>query len=195
VQIELRCDVSTAALSSGEVDVMLQAEPGASPGLASRPLVQQQLFAVAGPTFRGDAEAHALPAAALIESLECPWSLWFGRLGRRGPAGPPAITVDNEGAAIEMAKAGVGVCLARSALVQDALRTGSLVRVGSAETPAGALHFVWSVSTAKGALAQTFMSWLSDDLAVAGAAAYAPRNVGATSSFVPGMLLAAAPVG
>lgn len=195
VQIELRCDAS--AFSPCEVDVMIQGEPGASPGFASRPLVQQQLFAVAGPAFRGAAEAHALPTGTLIESPEWPWSLWFGRLGRRGPAGSPAITVDDEGAAIEMARAGVGVCLARSALVQDDLRAGSLVRVGSAETPVGALHLVWSVRSAKGVLAQTFMSWLSEDLTAAGALAPAPllRDAGLSSSLVSEMLLAAASAG
>lgn len=59
---------------------------------------------------------------------EWTWERWFDRLGI-GPPASPAMRFSSIGPALHAAIEGVGIALARSLLVRDALRDGRLVRL------------------------------------------------------------------
>lgn len=157
---ELRTDLSIEALRSGTADVVVVAGLDAWPGLASRRLRRDTVLPVAAPRLVG--RAPQLGEHPMVENLAYPWRLWLSRLHQMEIAPTFSVVVGDGGLAIDAAKAGLGVSLARSSLVHEDLAAGKLVRVGSAELPAdGDYHVVWDPNGARGLLAAAVVERLT----------------------------------
>jgi LysR family glycine cleavage system transcriptional activator len=94
--------------------------------------------------------------------VEWSWTTWFERLGLGRP--PPAeIRFATIATAIAAALAGNGIVLARSLLVQDALRDGRLVRVlpQSWDLPSSKTQIVrWPAAMASDHRVKAFIDWI-----------------------------------
>jgi LysR family glycine cleavage system transcriptional activator len=161
--LELRPDLGIAAVQAGEADLCIHYGTGAHAGLAAQVLAREAVFPVAAPHF--DVDPDDLTDAALIENSDQSWALWFGHFEVPRPSRPPALTVRDLRLALDAARAGLGVCLARGSLVADALRCGDLVRLGERSLPAAApCQAVWRAHGPKLRLVARFVDWLADEV-------------------------------
>lgn len=159
VDIELRAQGGISDLLSGSVDVVVAQGASAPAGMQARLLARESLIPVAAPGLfpRLPARPEEVIAAALIHCPARPWGLWLEAAGLdRRPSGE-ALKVDDLACAIELARAGMGVCLAPRLLVQDDLRLRRLVRVSDVEAglPEG-YWALWGAASPKGELIETF---------------------------------------
>ncbi|MGQ0660824.1 LysR substrate-binding domain-containing protein, partial [Sphingosinicella sp.] len=132
IELELRCGAALADLTADEVDVAIRFGPGGWTGLQARHLGDESLFPVASPDYRdGDLprSIEALHGCTLIRHPESTWRLWLHPLGHNPNDFPSTLTIDDLGVALDVARRGGGVALARSWLVQDDLKAGRLVRL------------------------------------------------------------------
>src|SRR5579859_565797 len=161
IDIDLRSVASTAALRGSEIDLAVRSAPGADLGLSSRLIAHERLWPVSAP---GIAQATSLQEASnssLIESLEHHWSLWFSHGARKQPIGAPALVVDTDLLAMEVAKSGLGVCLAPAILAKKDLESGALVRLCDEGVRASSFyHLDWSPMSTKGHEIELFIAWL-----------------------------------
>ncbi|WP_293382938.1 LysR substrate-binding domain-containing protein [Phenylobacterium sp.] len=166
IDLELRSVVSAAALTAGEIDVAIRSNGGVDLGVSTRLIAQERLCPVAAPRLAHLQDLTQTPRHLLIESHEHPWSLWFAQSPRRLCEGAPSIQVDTDVLAIELARAGLGVSLARRLLVEADLAEGALVRLGEVEIPArSAYHLVWNPASTKHPEIALFLAWIGEALA------------------------------
>jgi LysR family glycine cleavage system transcriptional activator len=189
IPIELTILESDASAKSAGLDVSLRWLPaqGFRPASTQRPLCREHVFPVCHPRLLPNRRSR--PDATLLRSLpllhkgragedngaEWSWSTWFDRLGLGRP--PPAeVRFATIATAIAAALAGNGVVLARSLLVQDALRDGRLVRVlpPSWDLLSSKIQIVrWPAPMARDHRVTAFVKWV---LATAKAADAAARR-------------------
>ena len=168
VHIALRSDAAALRPESGEAHLVLYAGAHPSTALSSRLLFTERVLPVGPPDFAAYRDVRDVPPSARIENLDQPWSVWFADLGFDAADEPPCFTVDDEVLAIELAKSGVGACLARQLLVADDLRHGRLVRIGPVTSLGVGVYLVTTNRDARRAPVQQFSAWLADELAAAG---------------------------
>jgi LysR family glycine cleavage system transcriptional activator len=73
-----------------------------------------------------------------------------------------ALTADSPMAALELARGGAGVCLARGLMARDDLRAGRLVRLFQAEaTLREDYTAVWNPASPRADLIRPFVDWLA----------------------------------
>lgn len=165
VELELRSSTALADLTAGDVDVAIRFGPGGWTGLQSRHLRDETLFPVASPNYCGGdlpRTLDALRGATLIAHTESTWRLWLHALGEDPADFPPAVTIDNLSVALEGAAQGVGVALARSWAAQPQIESGRLVRLFDTEASAEYSYWaVWSGGSARRALIESFVEWLT----------------------------------
>ncbi len=164
VELELRCGSALADLTD-DVDVAIRFGPGGWTGLQARHLGDESLFPVASPAFRGGdlpRTIDELHDCTLIRHPESTWRLWLHPLGYNPNDFPATLTIDDLGVALDVARQGQGVALARSWLVRDDLKAGRLVRLFDHEVSAEYSYWaVWSGGSARRALIASFVEWLA----------------------------------
>jgi LysR family glycine cleavage system transcriptional activator len=174
VELDLRCGSALADLAAGDVDVAIRFGPGGWTGLQARHLGDEILFPVASPCYRGGAlprSIQELHGCTLIRHPESTWRLWLHPLGCNPGDFPSTLTIDDLGVALEVAKQGQGVALARSWLVREDLKSGRLVRLLDHEVSAEYSYWaVWSGGSARRALIGAFVEWLAPLFAPEGGA-------------------------
>jgi len=100
--------------------------------------------------------------AVLIHQPEHPWRLWLEEVGLPDLPTPATLTADSPLAALELARGGAGVCLARGQLVRDDLRAGRLVRLFDAEAALREDYTaVWNPASSRADLIRPFVDWLA----------------------------------
>lgn len=165
-ELEFRTAAGPADVASGELDVALLYGDGACAGLTSRALARESLIPVAG------AGCGPLPArpedlvrAALIHQPEHPWRLWLDAVGLGDLLIPAPVATAEPLAALDLARNGAGVALARSLMAAEDLRAGRLVRLFEGEVALRESYFAaWNTASPKADLAQPFVSWLAHAL-------------------------------
>ena len=168
-ELELKTVTGVGEVNAGEADVAILYGAGACAGLTQRRLAGEALFPVAAP--RG-AWGHELPRrpedlvrAPLIAQPEHPWRLWLEQVGLADLPVHASLTADSQLAALELARSGAGVCLARGLLVRDDLRTGRLVRLFEAEAVLREDYTaVWNPASPRADLIRPFVDWLAGAL-------------------------------
>ena len=159
LDIELRTQGGVSDLLSGVVDVVLVQGASVPVGLQARLLAREALVPVAAPGVfpRPPVQPQEIMAAPLIHCPARPWRLWMEAAGLDGQPSGEALKVDDLACAIELARAGAGVCLAPRLLVQDDLRQRRLVRVSDLEAylPEG-YWALWGPTSAKSSLIEAF---------------------------------------
>jgi LysR family transcriptional regulator, glycine cleavage system transcriptional activator len=159
-----------------DLDVRILWVPGSELRATStqQPLFQERVFPVCHPGLLppnfvvGDASVlTTLPllhkgAAGRGTSAEWSWPAWFDRLGLH-PRAKEGIRFASIGPAIAAAHEGAGVVLARSMLVDDALKEGRLVRIFAPheDMPSSKAHVVsWPSRLRNNERVKAFTSWL-----------------------------------
>jgi LysR family glycine cleavage system transcriptional activator len=164
-ELELRTVAGAAEVTAGDADVAILYGAGACAGLTQRRLAGEVLFPVAAPGQDLPRRPEELARLALIHQPEHPWRLWLEQVGLSDLPTAAALTADSQMAAIELARSGAGVALARGLLVRDDLRAGRLVRLFEAEAALREEYAaVWNPASSRADLIRPFVDWLAGAL-------------------------------
>ena len=176
ISVELAVREADAHARSTDLDVAVLWQPAAGlrPTSTQRLLFREHVFPVCHPRLlpgqRPLTDVTRLKSLPLLHKgragedrgAEWSWTTWFERLGLGRP--PPAeIRFATIATAIAAALAGNGIVLARSLLVQDALRDGRLVRVlpQSWDVPSSKVQVVrWPPAMAGDPRVKAFVRWI-----------------------------------
>lgn len=161
-ELELRTASGTSEVTAGEADVAILYGAGACAGLTQRRLAGETLFPVATPSADLPRRPEDLVRASLIQQPENPWRLWLEQVGLGELPIHAALCADNPLAALELARNGAGICLARGLLVRDDLQAGRLVRVFEAEASLREDYTaVWNPASPQADVIRLFVDWLA----------------------------------
>ena len=164
-ELELRTVTGVGEVSAGEADVAILYGAGACAGLTQRRLAGEALFPVAAPGVDLPRRPEDLVRAPLIAQPEHPWRLWLEQVGLSDLPVHATLTADSPLAALELARSGAGVCLARGLLVRDDLKAGRLVRLFEAEAALREDYTaVWNPASPRADLIRPFVDWLAGAL-------------------------------
>ncbi|WP_225141621.1 LysR substrate-binding domain-containing protein [Bradyrhizobium sp. NBAIM14] len=176
IPVELAVREADAHARSTDLDVAVVWQPAAGlrPTSTQRLLVREHVYPVCHPRLLPGqqplTDVTRLKSLPLLHKgrsgddrgVEWSWTSWFERLGLGRP--PPAeIRFATIATAIAAALAGNGIVLARSLLVQDALKDGRLVRVlpQSWDLPSSKAQIVrWPAAMAKDPRVKAFVRWI-----------------------------------
>lgn len=176
IPVELAVRDADAHARSTDLDVAVVWQPAAGlrPTSTQRLLVREHVYPVCHPRLLPGQQplidVTRLKSLPLLHKgrigedrgVEWSWTSWFERLGLGRP--PPAeIRFATIATAIAAALAGNGIVLARSLLVQDALKDGRLVRVlpQSWDLPSSKAQIVrWPAAMAKDPRVMAFVGWI-----------------------------------
>jgi len=169
VRLAVRVDDDCADFVTDGVDIAVRLGTGDWPGLEAVLLLKERLIPVCSPEF---AALHPIGAdddlltVPLLHHTVYPWSLWFTPLGLDAPS-PEGLVFDDSLLALEAAAQGLGVVLARSFLVEPALASRRLVRLGGREiaSPRGAF-VVWRGDSRKLGRIHRLRDWLLAEAAI-----------------------------
>jgi LysR family transcriptional regulator, glycine cleavage system transcriptional activator len=129
--LDLRIESRTADFVTDGVDMGVRYGLGQYQGVEKVLLFRDTLFPVCSPAVAKSLDVRApsdLLSAPLIRHSHRPWRLWFSAfdLPEPPPSGPE---LEDSLMLLEAAAAGLGVALARGALVEQDLKSGRLVRL------------------------------------------------------------------
>jgi LysR family glycine cleavage system transcriptional activator len=163
-RFELRLAGDHTSVTNGAVDVAVLFGAGACPGLVRRRLVGEALIPVARPGPDLPRRPEDLARAQLIHHPEHPWRLFLEEVGLSELQPPLGLVSDSAAAAVELARCGAGVCLARKRLVAQDLASGALVRLFEAEAALREDYCaVWNPASPRADLAEAFVDWLAGE--------------------------------
>jgi len=162
---------SAPDLNAGEVDIRLPYGMGNYPGFAIRLLMREQVSPVCAPSLLNqsplrrfaDLRHHTLlhDVNTGAEEPTMTWRRWLRDAGVSGVDPERGVSFGNSVLVTEAALRGQGIALGRTALVDDHLATGRLVRPLKASRPADYAYY--AVTTHAGAerpRVQAFLSWI-----------------------------------
>ncbi|WP_028998547.1 LysR substrate-binding domain-containing protein [Azohydromonas australica] len=174
VQIRVMSQDSRINLNSGDVDVIVRfGLPPFDDGqvVASR---TDEVFPVCSPEYAqrlGSARSMFPSAACELIGHEVPdwtwytWPDWFGRAGIVATNSAPRLSFNYYTEALQAARAGQGIALGWSTLVQGYLDDGSLVRLGNAVVAAeGRYNVVVPLRRKANPLRDILVDWLASSL-------------------------------
>lgn len=143
--IDVRSDL--ADLAAGEADAAIRFGPGGWPEVQQVRLMGDESFPVVAPGYRNGQlprDPAELTDCVLMRNPWLPWEPWLHAAGLpfREPLRGPSFT--DSSVLLDAAAAGLGVALARRALVEGDLQAGRLVRLFELSVPDPYSHwFVW----------------------------------------------------
>lgn len=175
IALVLRPEVALARLDRRDgVDVALRYGPGGWPGLQSEWMMDEEVFPVASPNYRGGRLPRRfadLARCTLLRHASQPWEPWFqaARVDLTEPRDGPLFK--EVGALLEAAANGQGIALGRATLVEADLAAGRLVRLWRKSVKDIYAHFVvWRPDSSKREAIDALRRWLHDEAAAANAA-------------------------
>jgi LysR family glycine cleavage system transcriptional activator len=128
IQFNLQSSRGLADFGNDGVDLAIRFGEGPWPGLACEKILDDDIFPVCSPQFRGGrlpASASDLLNVPLLRLKSREWEHWFSSIGIDAPIHGPVF--DDTELSLLAAIRGQGVALGRSSLVADKLRSGVLV--------------------------------------------------------------------
>ncbi|TAJ68640.1 MAG: transcriptional regulator GcvA [Phenylobacterium sp.] len=169
--LELRVEERRADFTTDGVDIAVRYGAGGWDGVEAAHLFSETLTPVCSPAFlaaRPLREPGDLLAVPLLHHGHRPWSLWFGQFGIAPPP-QQGMLFEDSAMLLEAAAQGIGVALARSALIEHDLKTGRLVRPFEAGV-ASELGFwiVWRPDSRKLRRIAALRDWLLGEAAAGG---------------------------
>lgn len=175
--VKISATMQVTDFKAEDTDVAIRYGRGNYDGLQSEELLRETLFPVCAPgLFDGEA---ATPCAVLkhtlihddssIEDESAPnWTMWLKAAGVTAPDGMPALHFNNNALAIEAAVAGRGVAMARSAIAEEDIKAGRLIKPFGEAVPVNfAHHIVYPKDKIKNERVQDFIEWLREETAKA----------------------------
>ena len=162
VDVRIRPDpvLIDVAAEAGTVDMAIRFGQGPFPGLSATPIMHETVFAVAspellakGPPLRRpqDLRNHTLlhsDSRQFVADSMADWEVWLGILGVAGVDPNQGPTFPSSYMLLQAAVHGQGVALTWSALADDDLRAGRLVRLFDRALEGAMSYFVLTTQTA-----------------------------------------------
>lgn len=155
-----------------DTDICIRYGLGNYPGLYVEEILRETIFPVCSPDLAETGNLTECPSAILnhtlihddstVEDDSAPnWTMWLKAAGIEAPEGMPALHFNNNALAIEAAVAGRGVALARSAIAEEDLKAGRLIRPFGKGVPLDFKHYiVCPHDSLKNERVQEFIDWL-----------------------------------
>jgi LysR family glycine cleavage system transcriptional activator len=164
IELKLHATATLVELDEADCDFGLRYGKGRWAGLRSEKLFEEVVFPVAAPAYLAKRKVRRLAdlqACLLLRDDFQSWEDWFAQVGHTPGRISYGPSYTDSALLIQAAESGQGVALARSALVADAIETGSLVRIGKLAAAApGAYYLVSSQRRAQSPAAALFRQWL-----------------------------------
>ncbi|GGY32748.1 DNA-binding transcriptional activator GcvA [Rhodanobacter panaciterrae] len=166
VDFRLRATSAVVDLAAEEIDLGIRFGGGRWPGMRSEKLFDEEIFPVASPAYLAHMKVRRwadLRRCLLLRDDFHSWEDWLDEIGAT-TAGCTFGSVFNDSAlSLQAAEAGQGVVLARSLLAADAIKAGTLARVGKrAVRSRGSYYLVAPSDRQDGAAVGLFREWLRE---------------------------------
>ncbi len=173
-EIDVRVTVGDTLVDftrSHDVDLAIRYGFGKWRGAKVEHLMGEEIFPVASPELIESGPGLSEPAdllkyPLLHDTLPETWSMWFREAGVEAPeAADTGYRLEHSHLIAQVAMAGEGIALGRSALVRDALETGRLVRLFDISLPAMYAYYIvapeaeWNRPKVR-----AFRTWLVDEV-------------------------------
>lgn len=129
LDVNLRATTGLTDFSREDVDLAVRFGPGQWPGLTAEKLLDEEIFPVCSPRYRGGKlprSAEELLGCILLHHVYEPWEEWFRAVGLKAAAIPPGPGFSESNLLLKAAVEGQGVALALGVLVQSELKSGEL---------------------------------------------------------------------
>lgn len=155
-----------------DVDIAIRYGLGSYTNLYEEEILRETVFPVCAPGLLGPGDPAETACAILnhtlihddstVEDDSVPtWAMWLKAAGVVMPDGMPALHFNNHALAIEAAVAGRGVALARSAIAEEDLKAGRLIKPFAEAVPINFAHYiVCPTEKLKNERVQEFIDWL-----------------------------------
>ncbi|SRR5579883_134626 len=164
IDVNIRATQALAEFGPGGVDLAIRIGAGGWPGLVAEKLFDEEVFPVASPRLDGGAlpkRPEALARAVLLRSERQPWVPWFRAMGLDWPEPSRGPIYSDETLLVQAAAEGIGVALARGALVAADLAAGRLVRLFPKRVlPRSAYYLVYPRAAADLPRVRAFREWM-----------------------------------
>ena len=172
--VKISASMALTDFQAEDVDIAIRYGSGTYEGLEATEILRETVFPVCSPDLM-----HSRPIAAPADLLEhtlihddsfsddhsAPsWTMWLKAAGVEAAEGLPALHFNTHSLAVEAAVAGRGIALARSAIAEEDLRAGRLVKLFGEDVPVGFAHYVVApVARSKSERVQDFIDWLREE--------------------------------
>lgn len=175
IQINVATTMQLADFAAGEADLAIRYGIGRYPGLAVERLLGEEMFPVCAPKLlRGpralrqpsDLANHVLLHDDIMPlgGIQPGWAMWLAAAGVSGVDPTRGRRFGQANMVLQAATEGLGVALGRTALVQDDLAAGRLVKPFGPDVPSGYAYYIVcphkALEQRKVAL---FRSWLREE--------------------------------
>jgi LysR family glycine cleavage system transcriptional activator len=164
VDVEVSATQELVELRPSGMNLAIRHGDGKWQGVTSELLFEETLFPVASPAYL---RAHRietlgdLRTGLLLRDDFQPWEPWLEHASIRSERCRFGAVYRDSALALQAAEAGQGIALGRSWLVADAIKAGSLARIGPFSTPASAAYFLVYPKGGRTAPAvRDFCSWI-----------------------------------
>ena len=167
LSLELTLTERLDPLTQDRAELAIRFGPGEWPNASAERLADESLIAVCSPSLRNsiDGDSPDLSGLPLIEHTTSTWRLWVEETELTLDHSNIALRLDDAGATIAAACAGLGAAVIRKRLAQNAIRQGKLIQLSEREPPAEyAYYAVWRKGTALTPSANRFIAWLKQHL-------------------------------
>lgn len=179
LRVEIAATMAVVDFASEPVDLAIRFGPGRYAGLESELLLRQQVFPVCSPRLLDgerplrrpeDLRHHQLlhDGSTRAEAVVTDWRLWLTTLGVEGVDPTAGITLSPWTMVIQAAIDGQGVALGRSALLEDDIAAGRLVRPFDVTLPLQNAHWlVYRPDALRQHKVRAFRDWVMQETAAA----------------------------
>lgn len=167
VELEIMLSIPYLEIMPPNADVWVRFGSSKYPGLHTRQLTADPVFAVCTPGYLDAHGPFRQPAdLARAQLLRCPmepWRPWLDAAGLDWPEPSRGVWLVDLGMTLEAARAGQGIALTRRTLAAQWLDEGRLVRVFGIEIPGESQYYLCTEASRPLTRArQAFSDWLHD---------------------------------
>ena len=172
IALDMRPAVALAKLDHRDrVDVALRYGPGEWPGLHADKLMDEEVFPVASPHYRGGKLPRRfadLAHCTLLRHAAQPWEPWFQAAGLDMTEPSGAVSFTDGAQLLDAALRGDGIALARRSVIEADLASGRLVQLWKRSVIDVHAHFiVWRPDSVKLPAIDALRAWLHAEVDVA----------------------------
>ncbi|NVJ69763.1 MAG: transcriptional regulator GcvA [Alphaproteobacteria bacterium] len=173
--VKISATMQITDFKAEDVDIAIRYGLGNYANLYEEEILRETIFPVCAPGLFDNDKDPSSPTSILNHTLihddstaedeSAPtWAMWLKAAGLEVPDGMPALHFNNHALAIEAAVAGRGVLLARSAIAEEDLKAGRLVKPFGEAVPINFAHYiVCPEDKLKNERVQDFIDWLHSE--------------------------------
>lgn len=165
LDVNLRATTGLTDFGREDVDLAVRFGPGQWPGLVAEKLLDEEIFPVCSPRYRGGKlprTPEELLGCTLLHHVYEPWEEWFRAIGLKTAAIPPGPGFSESNLLLKAAVEGQGVALALGVLVQSELKSGELKQCHASLKARYAYYLVHPEQDPLPPKVGAFKSWLRE---------------------------------